>query len=254
MIRRSTPIGWPRRDPRHYRFAIPNAVWEYQLRPAEFVIFSYLCYHSSHSQVSQSTLEMVAEGVHLSMGTTKKYLVALVDRGIVTAEWSLALDVQCITSEKFFTLPNEVFLLRLPPSAFMVYAYLLLIEDRRTHTCHPSYNTIATATGLAKNTAMKSINTLLEVGLIAVESSSYFDKRGMKWKGNNLYTILPMRAAMDTFYQRQLHQLELDVEHRRVLRQQAEYDSRHPRAAPCATDTVQTTPDPAQPCSKLCAR
>ena len=36
---------------------------------------------------------------------------------------------------------------------------------------------------------------LLELGLIAVESSSYFDKRGMKWKGNNLYTILPMRAA-----------------------------------------------------------
>ena len=144
--------------------------------------------------------------------------------------------------------------MRLSPSAFVVYAYLLLIEDRRTHTCHPSYNTIATATGLAKNTAMKSINTLLEVGLIAVESSSYFDKRGMKWKGNNLYTILPMRAAMDTFYQRQLHQLELDVEHRRVLRQQAEYDRRHPRAAPCATDTVQTTPDPAQPCSKLCAR
>ena len=239
MIRRSTPIGWPRRDPRHYRFAIPNAVWEYQLRPAEFVIFSYLCYHRSTSKL---TLEEITAGVHMTTNTVKKYLGALVDKELVTAEWSLALNNQCITSEKFFTLPNEVFLLRLPPSAFMVYAYLLLIEDRRTHTCHPSYNTIATATGLAKNTAMKSINTLLEVGLIAVESSSYFDKRGMKWKGNNLYTILPMRAAMDTFYQRQLHQLELDVEHRRVLRQQAEYDRRHPRAAPCATAVAEATP------------
>ena len=251
MRRRAMPIGWPRRDPRHYRFAVPNAVWEYKLKPVEFVIFSYLCYHRPSGTF---TPEVIATDVHMTTSTVKKYLEALVDRGLVTAERSLALDVQCITSEKFFTLPNEVFLLRLPPSAFMVYAYLLLIEDRRTHTCHPSYNTIATATGLAKNTAMKSINTLLEVGLIAVESSSYFDKRGMKWKGNNLYTILPMRAAMDTFYQRQLHQLELDVEHRRVLRQQAEYDRRHPRAAPCATDTVQTTPDPAQPCSKLCAR
>ena len=251
MIRRSTPIGWPRRDPRHYRFAIPNAVWDYHLKPAEFVIFSYLCYHRPPGTL---TPEVITTGVHMTSSTVKKHLGTLVDKELVTAERSLALDVQCITSEKFFTLPNEVFLLRLPPSAFMVYAYLLLIEDRRTHTCHPSYNTIATATGLAKNTAMKSINTLLEVGLIAVESSSYFDKRGMKWKGNNLYTILPMRAAMDTFYQRQLHQLELDVEHRRVLRQQAEYDRRHPRAAPCATDTVQTTPDPAQPCSKLCAR
>ena len=66
----------------------------------------------------------------------------------------------------------------------------LSIENRKTHTCHPSYNTIAAVTGLAKNTAMKSINTLLEMSLIAVEHSSYFDKRGMKWTGNNLYTIL----------------------------------------------------------------
>ena len=40
MRRRTRPIGWPRRDPRHYRFAVPNAVWEYKLKPVEFVIFS----------------------------------------------------------------------------------------------------------------------------------------------------------------------------------------------------------------------
>ena len=248
MRRRSTPIGWPHRDPRHYRFAIPNAMWDYHLRPAEFVIFSYLCYHRPSGTL---TPEVIATGVHMTAGTVKKYLDSLIAKKLIGEDGTPALKSK---DKKFFTLPNEVFLLRLSPSVFVVYAYLLLIEDRRTHTCHPSYNTIATATGLAKNTAMKSINTLLEVGLIAVESSSYFDKRGMKWKGNNLYTILPMRAAMDKFYQRQLHQLELDVEHRRVLRHQAEYDSRHPRAAPSATDTVQTTPDPAQPCSKLCAR
>ena len=251
MRRHSTSIGWPRRDPRHYRFAIPNAVWEYHLKPAEFAIFSYLCYHRSTDTL---TPEMIAEGVHLSVSTTKKYLKALVDRGLVTAEWSLALNNQYITSEKFFTLPNEVFLLRLPPSAFMVYAYLLLIEDRRTHTCHPSYNTIATATGLAKNTVMKSIGTLLEMGLITVESSSYFDKRGMKWKGNNLYTILPVRAAVDTFHQRQLRQLELDVERRRVIRRQQEYDRRHPRAALCTPAVAEAALDPAQSQEALCAR
>ena len=44
------------------------------------------------------------------------------------------------------------------------------------------------------STVMKSISTLLETRLITVESSSYFDKRGMKWKGNNLYTIQIGRA------------------------------------------------------------
>ena len=247
MRRRTTPIGWPRRDPRHYRFALPNAVWEYHLKPVEFVIFSYLCYHSS---ASKPTLEEIAAGVHMTTSTMKKYLDSLLAKELVSEDGTPALKYR---DEKFFTLPNEVFLLKLSPSAFWVYAYLLLIEDRRTHTCHPSYNTIATATGLAKNTAMKSVSVLLEIGLITVEPSSYFDKHGMKWNGNNLYTILPVRAAVDVFHQRQLRQLELDTEHRRVHKRQAEYDHRHPRAALCATASAQTTPGPAQQLKPLCA-
>ena len=250
MRRHATLIGWPRRDPRHYRFAVPNAVWEYKLKPVEFIIFSYLCYRRAPSAL---TPEIIATDIHMTASTVKKYLEALVDKELVTAERSLVLDVQCITSEKFFTLPNEVFLLNLSPSAFLVYAYLLLIEDRRTHTCHPIYNTIATTTGLAKNTAMKSIGTLMEMGLITVEPSSYFDKCGMKWKGNNLYTIQPIRPAVDAFHQRQLHQLELDAEHRRVLRRQAEYDRRHPRTALCAPGSAPAAPDPSQQCKPLCA-
>lgn len=247
MRRRFTPISWPHRDPRHYRFAVPNAVWEYKLKPVEFVIFSYLCYRRASGVL---TPEMIAADVHMTVGTVKKYLDSLIAKNLIGEDGTPALKSK---DKKFFTLPNEVFLLRLSPSAFVVYAYLLLIEDRRTHTCHPSYNTIAKATGLAKNTAMKSVNTLLEVDLIAVESSSYFDKRGMKWKGNNLYTILPVRAAVDTFHQRQLRQLELDVERRRVIRRQQEYDRRHPRAALCTPAVAEATLDPAQQCTPLYA-
>lgn len=103
----------------------------------------------------------------------------------------------------------------------MAYAYLLLIEDRKTHTCHPSYNTIAAETSLSKNTALKSIDILLEAGLITVEPSSYFDRHGMKWKGNNLYTILPINSAMDTFHQRQLRKLEIDAAKSRLAAQSA---------------------------------
>ena len=245
MRRRTTLIGWPRRCPQHYRFAIPNAVWEYKLKPVEFVIISYLCYHRAPRVL---TPEMIAADVHMTASTVKKYLTALIVKRLINEDGALALKSK---DEKFFTLPNEVFLLQLPPSAFLVYAYLLLIEDRRTHTCHPSYNTIAAATGLAKNTAMKSIGTLLEMGLITVEPSSYFDKRGMKWKGNNLYTILPMRSAVDVFHQRQLHQLELDAERRRVHKRQTEYDHRHPRAALCAPPTLQQHLDPAKQCEPL---
>lgn len=225
MRKRTSSLGWPRRDPRHYRFPIPNAVWKYKLRPVEFVIFSYLCYHYSCNQRNTHTPETIATGIRMATGTVKKQLAGLVGRGLVSVDGTPTL--KCETG-RFFTLPNEVFLLNLLPSAFLVYAYLLLIEDRQTHTCHPSYNTIATATGLSKNTVLKSIGVLLEKGLITVEATSYFDQRGMKWNGNNLYTILPVRVAVDAFHQRQLCQLELN----------AEYHCHHPRAAPCALISV----------------
>ncbi len=223
-------VGCLKRNPRHSRFPIPNAVWEYKLKPIEFVLLSYLCCQHSHGSTNVSP-EMVAKGTHMTVVTVKKYLDSLSTKELVSEDGTPTLNCK---DDKFFTLPNEIFLLRLPPSAFIVYAYLLLIEDRKTHTCHPSYNTIAAVTGLAKNTAMKSINTLLEMGLIAVEPSSYFDKRGMKWTGNNLYTILPTQAAVGQFHQRQLYQLELDAERRRVRKRQETHDHRHPRAVLCA--------------------
>lgn len=205
MKRRTIPIGWPRYDSRHYRFAIPNAVRKHKLKPVEFVIFSYLCYHGSIAVPDPGT---IAVGVHMTVSTVKKYLNSLTAKGLIDERGTPTLKCE---ATNFFTLPNEVFILRLPPSAFLVYAYLLLIEDQQSHTCHPSYNTIAEATGLSKNTAMKSIGVLLEMGLITSESSSYFDKHGLKWNGNNLYTIMPVGVAVDTFYQRQLRRVEADV-------------------------------------------
>ena len=226
------------------------------------MILAYLyCCHSHSHNSEVACVETVAEAVHLTVSTVKKYLVSLADRGLITTERSLTLNSQSMDNKNFFTLPNEVFLLRLPPSAFMVYAYLLLIEDRRTHTCHPSYNTIATATGMAKNTVIKSIGTLLEMSLITTDYSKYIDQHGMKWNGNNLYTILPVSAAVDVFYQRQLYRLELDAERKRILKQQEEYDRRHPRAALCAPapapDNTLAPPQTARRCvptERPCAR
>ena len=242
MRRHRIPVGWPRPDPRHYRFPLPNAVWEYDLKPTEFVILSYLCCCHSHSRNDeQISAEAVAKAVHMTAGTVKKYLSSLADKGLITDEFSLAPALQLADDRKFFTLPNEIFLLNLPSSAFMVYAYLLLVEDRKTHTCHPSYNTIANQTGMARNTVIKSIGVLLDAKLIAMEHSQYFDKHGMKWNGNNLYTILPTQQVVDAHHQRQLRQLELDAERRRVRQRQEAYDRRHPRASLCAL----STPDPA---------
>ena len=126
-------VGWPRPDPRHHRFPLPNVVWEYDLKPVEFAILSYLCCcHSHRRNDGKVSAEAVAKAVHMTTGTVKKYLSRLVSMKLITDESSLAPALRLADDRKFFTLPNEIFLLNLPPSAFMVYAY----ADRGPRDAH----------------------------------------------------------------------------------------------------------------------
>ena len=134
------------------------------------------------------------------------------------------------TGKNFFSLPNELFFLHLGHGAITVYAYLLYCEDRRTHQCHPSYRTIASAVHLTVATVMKHIAKLEDRQLIAVEHTSYLDRHGMKWNGNNQYTILPIQMTLDCYYQQQMLQLEKQ----RKWMQAKKSLGRPPEKAPCS--------------------
>ncbi len=242
MRKHHAPLGWPRRDPRRYRFAVPNVVWEYKLKPIEFVVLSYLCHWQTHDREKKVVnVKVVADSLHLTAATVKKHLATLVSRGLVTENGTLSLKCD---DGKFFTLPNEIFLLALPPSAFLVYAFLLYCENRRTHQSHPSYRTIGGATGLSLNTVVKSVGVLADKSLITVERSCWFNEVGMRRNGNNIYTILPAKVAIEGYHRQQLRRLELDAQHRRALQRQANYTRRCPTAALCAAGAAETTPDP----------
>ena len=152
----------------------------------------------------------------MSIQMAERQVDVLADRGLVTC--SLLPTWSPPKSGNFFTLPDKLFYLNLGHGPITVYAYLLCCEDRRTHQCHPSYKTISTAVGLSINTVMKHINKLAERQFIAVERTTYMDASGMKWNGNNLYTILPIQQAADAFYQRQIDKLELATERQRVTK------------------------------------
>ena len=139
----------------------------------------------------------------------KRTLDTLRSVGLVNED-SVLTDAVRDLSAGFFSLPNEVFLLPLSPGALSVYAYLLRCKDCRTHQCHPSYKTIRAHTGMAVSTAEKYVVELVETGLISVEPSGYF-RHGLKRNGNNTYTILPVRKAVEAHYQRQFHQVERDA-------------------------------------------
>ena len=205
-----------KRDVSKYRFALPNDIWTRTLKPPAFAVLAYLQYRHCRRFSSVITLEELAEGIRMSIETAKACVETLINHKLLTVD--LVPILPNIKGGKFFTVPDEVFYLGLSHGAITVYAYLLCCEYRRTHQCHPSYKTISTAVGLSINTVMKHISTLADKRLITVERTSYIDNKGMKWNGNNLYTILPIQQVVDAFYQQQLDRLENTAERQRVAK------------------------------------
>ncbi len=209
------PLTIPR-HPSTYRFPLPNDIWVQKLKPQAFAILAYLQYRSCRKIHGVPAIRELAMRTKMSIQMAERQVDVLVDRGLVTC--SLLPTWSPPKSGNFFTLPDELFYLNLGHGPITIYAYLLCCEDRRTHQCHPSYNTIADAAGLSVNTVMKYVTILVDKQLITVEHTSYMDDKGMKWNGNNCYTILPIRQAADAFYQQAMNRLKEDVEHQRMAK------------------------------------
>lgn len=103
----------------------------------------------------------------------------------------------------FFPMPNVIFNLGLTAEEIAIYAFLLRCEDRRTFTCYPSLKTIGKAIGKSKNTVMKYVRMLEEKGLIYSHPTFVVTKNGAG-NGNLMFTIAPVKNAMDVYYYHQL--------------------------------------------------
>ena len=209
-----TPLTY-QKDARAYRFSLPNEIWGLKLPPPAFSILAYLCYLNSHHKGGAvPNADEIAELLHMGPDMAQKQIDALIKRNLISPQM-VPVPAHKHTGN-FFSPPNEIFSLDLGHGAITVYAYLLYCEDRSSHQCHPSYNTISTAVGLAVNTVMKHITKLVDRQFITVEHTSYFDRQGMKKNGNNSYTILPIQKAVDHSYERQMVKLAETTERQRV--------------------------------------
>lgn len=109
-----------------------------------------------------------------------------------------------LSTTNYFRLPNDIFNLDLCAGEIAVYAFILRMENRRTHTCFPSYKTIGRALKMSKNTIAKYVHSLADKRLIELEQTSVTDKNGKKRNGNLQYKVLPISVAVQEFYERQL--------------------------------------------------
>ena len=106
--------------------------------------------------------------------------------------------------QNFFPMPNAIFDLGLTAEEIAVYAFLMSCEDRRTYTCYPSYKIIGKAIGKSKNTVIKYVGMLEEKGLISKHKTFVITDDGKAWNGNLMFTIAPIRSAIDVDYYHQM--------------------------------------------------
>ena len=145
-------------------------------------------------------------------------------------------------NKNYFLVPNEVFHIGLTYPEISIYCYLLSIEDRETYQCWPSYKTIGKALGMCENTVSKYVRSLEEKGLIRTEPTIVRSKDGRPLNGNLLYTICPIQAAVELFYERQFRQLEEDAARQRAAARLAESARESPQKALCAPFGEEASP------------
>lgn len=145
-------------------------------------------------------------------------------------------------NKNYFLVPNEVFHIGLSYPEISVYCYLLSIEDREAYQCWPSYKTIGKALGMCENTVSKYVRSLEEKGLIRTEPTMVRSKDGRPLNGNLLYTICPIQATVELFYERQFWQLEEDAARQRAAARLAESVRESPQNALCAPSGEEASP------------
>ena len=88
---------------------------------------------------------------------------------------------------------------------------------------------------MSENTVSKYVRSLEEKGLIRTEPTMIRSKDGRPLNGNLLYTICPIQAAIELFYERQFRQLEEDAARQRAAERLAESAREKPPERPvCA--------------------
>ena len=148
----------------------------------------------------------------------------------------------------YYPMPNAVFSLGLKPGELAVYSYLMYIEDRRTFQCYPSYGTIGKAVGMSGNTVAKYVRALEARGLIRTEPTTVPGAEGWPRNGTLLYTVLPVRGAVECSIERQIENARLEAARQAASRRLELFSQCAGQAHTCGELRAQEAPEyPGEP-------
>lgn len=97
-----------------------------------------------------------------------------------------------IQRKDFFIVSNKIFDLNLSANTITVYCCLLMFADRENLSCFPSHRMICKKCNLSKNTVIKCLKKLEEIGLVQVKSR----KRWNNSNSSNMYYLSDLSAVI----------------------------------------------------------
>jgi predicted transcriptional regulator len=128
----------------------------------------------------------------------------------------------------YFVLPNEIFSLDLSANAIAVYAYLMRLENRKTHCCWAKQKTIGDAVSIKSDkTIRKALNELEDKELIYRENMS-MNHNGQMVNGIQKFTIRPINDAVQSKQWQQFENIGRAAEEKKLLTRIENYNAQHP--------------------------
>ena len=119
--------------------------------------------------------------------------------------------------------PNSALQMDLSGGEILLYSCLLYYEDRKTHTCYPSFREIGVRIGMPKNTIMKYLRSLERRGLVEIEQTLVRTKYGEVHNGTLKYHIKPIAPIKEAYDEKELEKLRKEAETRERI---AKYERR----------------------------
>ena len=114
----------------------------------------------------------------------------------------------------YFMVPNSALQMDLSGGEILLYSCLLYYEDRKTHTCYPSFREIGERIGMSKNTVMKYLRSLEKRGLVETEQTLIRTKSGEVHNGTLKYHITPIAPIKKAYDEKELDKLKREAKMR----------------------------------------
>ena len=129
-----------------------------------------------------------------------------------------------------------------------VYKRQTLLSDASRDNSHRellSSDPFSSRTTLPDLSLIHILRSLEEKGLIRTEPTMVRSKDDSPLNGNLIYTIRPIQAAVELFYERHFQQLEEDAARQRAAERLAELARESPQNALCAPFGAEASPSAA---------